>query len=46
MPVSYGDACLVIFPNGKTMLIDSGTEVKYQDVVELFLTRHCITYID
>jgi len=46
MPVGSGDACLVIFPNGKKMLIDSGTEGKYEDIVEPFLSRHCITYLD
>ncbi|PCI99180.1 MAG: hypothetical protein COB15_04470 [Flavobacteriales bacterium] len=46
MPVSSGDACLVIFPNGKTMLIDSGTDGKYDDIVEPFLSRHCISHLD
>ena len=45
-PVQSGDCALIIFPNGKTMLIDTGKEDKFTDVVEPFLLRHCVTHLD
>ena len=44
--VKSGDAALVVLPSGKIMMIDSGTETNFNDVVLPFLTRHGITHVD
>ena len=46
MPVQSGDCALVIFPNGKTMMIDTGKKPKFTTVVEPFLDRHRVTHLD
>ena len=46
MPVQSGDCALVIFPNGKTMMIDTGKEKQFTTVVAPFLARHNITHLD
>ena len=44
--VGSGDAALVIFPNGKTMLIDTGKEDPFNLVVLPFLQRNGIYHLD
>jgi hypothetical protein len=44
--VQSGDCALVIFPNGKTMMIDTGKKPKFTTVVEPFLDRHRVTHLD
>lgn len=41
----WGDSCLVVFPNGQTMLIDTGME-KYTSVLVANLKRMGITLLD
>lgn len=46
-PVGSGDcALLVLPPEGKLMLIDTGTEGRFDSVVAPFLERHCVTHLD
>ncbi|NQY68689.1 MAG: T9SS type A sorting domain-containing protein [Flavobacteriales bacterium] len=44
--VGSGDAALVILPDGKTMMIDTGTENKFNDVVYPFFQNNGITHLD
>ena len=44
--VGSGDAALIIFPNGKTMMVDSGPSSKFRDRVLPFLQRSGITHLD
>lgn len=42
LDVSHGTAVLILFPTGKTMLIDTGTETMCRERVLPFLNRHHI----
>ncbi len=44
--VQSADSTLIIFPNKKTMMIDSATDEKFASVVLPFLKRHGITHLD
>lgn len=44
--VNSADATLIIFPTGKTMLVDSGTETMCQSRIIPFLQKHNIDYLD
>jgi beta-lactamase superfamily II metal-dependent hydrolase len=44
--VGSGDSSLIVFPTGKTMLIDTGVSARTDDTVIPFLQRHGITRLD
>ena len=44
--VGSADSTLIVFPTGKTMLVDSATDGKCQKVVLPFLKRHGIRHLD
>ncbi len=45
MDVGQGDACLITFPDGKTMLVDAGTS-KAEDNILSFLKSQGCTHLD
>lgn len=44
--VESGDSALILFPTGKTMLVDTGNDAKCNAYVIPFLERHGITKLD
>jgi len=44
--VESGDSTLIIFPTGKTMLVDTGSSTKCDDYVIPFMERHDIDHFD
>ena len=44
--VGHGDSTLIVFPTGKTMLVDSGAENACRNNVLPFLKRHGIDHFD
>jgi beta-lactamase superfamily II metal-dependent hydrolase len=44
--VESGDSALIVFPTGKTMLVDTGDEAKCSSHVIPFMERHEITHLD
>jgi beta-lactamase superfamily II metal-dependent hydrolase len=46
LDVGHGDSSLIIFPDGKTMLVDAGNESKGRTVVAKFLRDHSIEHLD
>jgi len=44
--VNSGDSSLILFPNNKLMLIDTGVPARTEDTVIPFLQRHGITHLD
>ena len=46
LDVSSGDAALVIFPTGKTMMTDTGSDGKFTNNVMPFLELHGISHLD
>lgn len=46
VPVGAGDCSVIVFPTGALMMIDTGTDEAFRDVVLPFLQRHCVDHLD
>ncbi len=44
--VGSADSSLIVFPNGKIMMVDSATEARFADRVLPFMQRHGIKHLD